>query len=67
MIEAPTAYVAHFTDGSSDTVRRVTNSGAFFTGLACRGDGKERVLFFDIFGVLEQADPWLAKPLEVIR
>jgi hypothetical protein len=63
----PVAYVAHFTDGSSDTLVRVVDCGIFLTGLAMRGDGYYRTLFFDHHGVLHQPDPWIANPLEVIR
>lgn len=65
-LEKPTAYVAHFTDGSSGTLYNVRHSGSFFTGLAQRGDGFVRCLFFDRFGVSLEHDSWLAKPLEVI-
>lgn len=50
---------AHFTDGSTSPVTDVRWSPEFITGLAHRGDGKCRCVFFDRNGL--HRDPWIAR------
>jgi hypothetical protein len=57
-------YVAKFADGSSSPVEIRGNYGrAELIGVATRGDGKKRVVFFsgaNDFLVARDGDPWIS-------
>ena len=59
------AYVAHFTDGSTSPVEITGSYGRCdLIGVATRGDGKRRALFFGVTPLgpaLHNADPWIAR------
>jgi hypothetical protein len=56
----PAGYVAHFADGSVSPVTDVRWSPEFMTGLAHRGDGKCRCVFFgQNDGAMLQEDAWV--------
>jgi hypothetical protein len=65
------AYVAHFTDGSTSPVEITGSYGRCdLIGVATRGDGKRRALFFGVTPLgpaLHNADPWIARvePAEI--
>lgn len=53
-------YVAHFRDGSQSPVEiRGSNSHRFLIGVATRGDGYKRVLFFGMGSGLLHEDRWV--------
>lgn len=52
-------YVAHFTDGSSSLIEiRGSYGRCDLIGIATRGDGKRRVIFFKTHG-WRGRDPWV--------